>query len=122
MTTHALSRRSDLRRSAPARKLSHLQAGVGVDGLRHRANAAAVWFLPTGSTSGPSSMAKKQARLFALKDGSPFALARIWDYWKDKETGEALESFAIVTTDPSDWMAMYHDRMAVNLKPNNYQR
>ena len=65
---------------------------------------------------------EKQARAFALKDDSPFAFAGIWDRWKDKETGEILQSFAIVTTDPSEWMAKYHDRMGVILKPGDYQR
>jgi len=47
---------------------------------------------------------EKQARAFRLKDDSPFAFAGIWDHWKDKETGDVLESFAIVTADPSEWM------------------
>jgi putative SOS response-associated peptidase YedK len=49
------------------------------------------------------------------KDDSPFAFAGIWDRWKDDATGEVLESFAIVTVDPSEWMAKYHDRMGVIL-------
>jgi putative SOS response-associated peptidase YedK len=65
---------------------------------------------------------EKQARAFALKDGSPFAFAGIWDRWKDKDTGEVPESFAIVTVDPSEWMAQYHDRMGIILKPKDYQR
>lgn len=63
---------------------------------------------------------EKQARAFSLKDGSPFAFAGIWDRWKDKETGDVLESFAIVTTDPSERMAKYHDRMGVILKLKDY--
>lgn len=42
--------------------------------------------------------------------------------WKDKETGEVLESFAIVTVDPNEWMAKYHDRMGVILKPKDYTK
>ena len=65
---------------------------------------------------------EKQARAFALKDGGPFAFAGIWDRWKDKETEEILESFAIVTVEPNEWMAQYHDRMGVIIEPRNYQR
>ena len=65
---------------------------------------------------------EKQARAFSLKNKSLFAFAGLWDRWKDKETGDVLESFAIVTTDPSEWMAKYHDRMGVILRPKDYQR
>lgn len=65
---------------------------------------------------------EKQARAFSLKEDSPFAFAGIWDRWKNNATGEVLESFAIVTVDPSEWMAQYHDRMGVILKPKDYQR
>jgi putative SOS response-associated peptidase YedK len=36
--------------------------------------------------------------------------------------GDRLETFTIVTTDPSEWMSKYHDRLAVILAPNDYQR
>ena len=65
---------------------------------------------------------EKQARAFALKDESPLAFAGIWDRWKNRETGEVLESFAIVTVEPNEWMAKYHGRMGVILKPKDYQR
>lgn len=65
---------------------------------------------------------EKQARAFSLKDDSPFAFAGLWDRWKDKETGEVLESFAIVTVEPNEWIAKYHDRMGVIIEPKNYQR
>jgi len=75
------------------------------------------WFIEWPEVNG-----EKQARAFSLKDDSPFAFAGIWDRWKNKENGEVLESFAIVTVDPSEWMAQYHDRMGVILKPKDYQR
>jgi putative SOS response-associated peptidase YedK len=85
-------------------------------------SAAAAWFRPIGFYEWPVVDGEKQARAFALKDGSPFAFAAIWDRWKDKDAGETLESFAIVTVDPNEWMAKYHDRMGVILKPKDYQR
>ena len=39
----------------------------------------------------------KQPYTFELSNGSTFALAGLWDAWKDKE-GHWLQSFAIVTT------------------------
>lgn len=84
---------------------------------RRRCLVPADWFYEWPVVDGA-----KQARAFSLKDDSPFAFAGIWDRWKDKETGEILESFAIVTIDPNEWMAKYHDRMGVILKPKDYQR
>ena len=84
---------------------------------RRRCLVPADWFYEWPVVNG-----EKQARAFALKDGSPFAFAGIWDRWKDKDTNEILESFAIVTVEPSEWMAKYHDRMGVILKPKDYQR
>jgi putative SOS response-associated peptidase YedK len=84
---------------------------------RRRCLVPADWFYEWPVVDG-----EKQARAFALKNDSPFAFAGIWDRWKDKETGEVLESFAIVTVEPSEWMAKYHDRMGVILKPKDYQR
>lgn len=65
---------------------------------------------------------EKQAYAFSLKDDSSFAFAGLWDRWKDEETGDVLESFAVVTVEPSEWMAKYHDRMGVILEPKHYQR
>ena len=65
---------------------------------------------------------EKHARAFSLQDDSPFAFAGLWDQWKDKQSGQVLESFAIVTVEPNEWMAKYHDRMGVILKPKDYQR
>jgi putative SOS response-associated peptidase YedK len=70
----------------------------------------------------PKIDGEKQARAFSLKDDNPFAFAGLWDRWRDKDTGEVLESFAIVTVEPNEWMAKYHDRMGVILEPKNYQR
>lgn len=84
---------------------------------RRRCLVPADWFYEWPVVDG-----EKQARAISLKDRSPFAFAGIWDGWKDRESGEILESFAIVTTDPSEWMAKYHDRMGVILGPKDYQR
>lgn len=84
---------------------------------RRRGLVPADWFYEWPVVDG-----EKQACAFALADNSLFAYAGIWDRWKDKGSGEVLESFAIVTTDPNEWMAKHHDRMGIVLRPQDCQR
>src|SRR6516164_3633679 len=56
---------------------------------------------------------KKQPYFFARKDGKPVMFAGIWDYSEVK--GEAVPSFAILTDEPNELVAPYHDRMPVVL-------
>ena len=56
---------------------------------------------------------KKQPYFFSRKDGKPIMFAGIWDYSEVK--GEAVPSFAILTDEPNDLVAPYHDRMPVVL-------
>ncbi len=44
-----------------------------------------------------------------LKDRTEFALAGLWEEWKDKETGEVLRTFAIVTTEANEVMQRIHN-------------
>jgi putative SOS response-associated peptidase YedK len=85
--------------------------------LHRRCLVPADWFYEWPVVDG-----EKQARAFALKNKGPFAFAGLWDRWKDQDRGETLESFAIVTVEPGEWMAKYHDRMGVIIEPKNYQR
>jgi len=55
------------------------------------------------------------------KEGNFFALAGIWDEWKDRETGEITTSSAIITTEPNELMRPIHDRMPVILEPENWK-
>jgi len=64
----------------------------------------------------------KQAYAVAMKDDSPFALAAIWESWRDPETGEVIKSFAVVTCEPNVMMARIHDRMPVILRREDYDR
>ncbi|WP_280952992.1 SOS response-associated peptidase family protein [Rhizobium sp. L9] len=57
----------------------------------------------------------------AMKDGSAFALAGIWESWKD-ENGISIRNFAIVTCEPNEMMAEIHDRMPVILHREDYER
>jgi putative SOS response-associated peptidase YedK len=56
---------------------------------------------------------KKQPYFFERKDGQPLLLAGIWDYSEVK--GDVVASFAILTDEPNDLVAPYHDRMPVVL-------
>jgi len=50
---------------------------------------------------------------------SPFAFAGLSSAWRSPE-GELVESFAIITTAPSEQAARYHDRMPLILSPELY--
>jgi putative SOS response-associated peptidase YedK len=65
---------------------------------------------------------KKQPYAIAMKDGSLFAFAGLWERWKDRSDGTELESFTIITTDPNELMQPLHDRMPVIVKPSDYSR
>jgi putative SOS response-associated peptidase YedK len=49
-----------------------------------------------------------------LKDGETFALAGLYDVWRDAE-GREIPTFTIVTTGPNELMATIHNRMPVIL-------
>ncbi|WP_165929535.1 SOS response-associated peptidase [Pseudocnuella soli] len=52
---------------------------------------------------------KKYPHLVQLKDESVFAFAGLYSHWTDKETGEVLRSFTIITTDANPLMARIHN-------------
>jgi putative SOS response-associated peptidase YedK len=64
----------------------------------------------------------KQPYAFAMRSGEPFAFGGLGDGWKDLATGDWLQSFSIITTDPNELTATVHDRMPVILKPYDYDR
>lgn len=43
------------------------------------------------------------------KDGEPLNLAGLWNEWTDRETGEILTTFSIVTTEANPMMARIHN-------------
>jgi putative SOS response-associated peptidase YedK len=55
----------------------------------------------------------KQPYFFARKDGKPVMFAGIWDYSEVK--GDTVPAFAILTDEPNELVAPYHDRMPVVL-------
>jgi putative SOS response-associated peptidase YedK len=58
----------------------------------------------------------------ALIDGKPFAFAGLWGAWHNPQTGDWLQSYTIITTDPNELMEPIHSRMPVILHPKDYDR
>ena len=61
----------------------------------------------------------KQPYYIRLVTGKPFAFAGLWDRWQGT-TGEAVDSFTIITTTPNAVVQPIHDRMPAILRPNDY--
>jgi putative SOS response-associated peptidase YedK len=51
-----------------------------------------------------------------------FSFGGIWDRWKDRATGNVLESFAIVTVDPNEALEPFHSRCPLIIEPKDYPR
>jgi putative SOS response-associated peptidase YedK len=49
-----------------------------------------------------------------LKTGEPFAMAGLWDVWKDPQ-GKEIKSFTIITTTAAESLKEIHERMPVIL-------
>jgi len=64
----------------------------------------------------------KQPYAIGLRSGEPLAFAGLWETWKDKATGQPLETYAIITTEPNELTAPIHNRMPVILAPRDYER
>ena len=64
--------------------------------------------------------APKLPYIFTVGDGSPFALAGLWDAWHDKANDQWLQSFTVITTTPNALTAEVHTRMPVILHPESY--
>jgi putative SOS response-associated peptidase YedK len=63
----------------------------------------------------------KQPYAIAMKDGSPFGLAGLWENWKNPNTGEWERTFAIITVPSNELVAQIHDRMPAILEPRSYE-
>lgn len=63
--------------------------------------------------------APKQPYAFARSDGTPLALAGLWEGWRDP-AGEVVRSFTIITTGANDTLAPIHDRMPVVLEQDDW--
>lgn len=60
---------------------------------------------------------------FEVDEGAPFTFAGIWERWQNpKDASEAIESCALITTDPNTLASRYADRMPVILEPSAHGR
>ena len=64
---------------------------------------------------------KKQKLRFASPEAHPLALAGLWEHWQRPETGEAVETYTVITTTANDFMAPIHDRMPVILGERDWK-
>ena len=67
---------------------------------------------------------KKYPHFVHLKNNELFAFAGLYSHWTDKETGELLHTFTIITTDANPLMARIHNtkqRMPVILPKEQWQ-
>jgi putative SOS response-associated peptidase YedK len=62
----------------------------------------------------------KQPYLIRLRGEEVFGLAGLWEYWQNQDSGETIESCAILTTRPNRAMRELHDRMPVIVAPQSY--
>jgi len=60
---------------------------------------------------------KKQPFRITLKNDDLFSFAGLWDEWVDKNTGDVLKTFTIITTEANELMRPIHNRMPVILTP-----
>jgi putative SOS response-associated peptidase YedK len=65
--------------------------------------------------------AAKRPFYVRMKGGAPFAFAGIWERWEGTR-GEAVETCAILTTEPNELLSPLHDRMPLILPPEEYGR
>lgn len=85
---------------------------------RRRCLVPAEWFYEWQKIDAKT----KQPYAIGLRDGSLFALAGLWETWKDKTKDQVLETYTVLTTDPNELMEPIHNRMPVILAPKDYQR
>ena len=64
----------------------------------------------------------KQPYAIALKSGELYALAGLWERWRDPKTRDPLETFTIITTDPNELVEPLHNRMPVIIPRRDYTR
>jgi putative SOS response-associated peptidase YedK len=74
--------------------------------------------LPAARFSGKT----KQPYAIAMREREPFALAGLWENWRDPATQEWLRTYTILTTRPNELVAPLHDRMRVIIAPGDYDQ
>ena len=78
---------------------------------RHRCLVPADGYYEWRAEGGP----KKQPYLFEVRNGKLFALAGVWDAWREAPDADPVLGYATITTTPNAVAAEVHDRMPVIL-------
>ena len=60
----------------------------------------------------------KVPHFISLRSGEPFALAALWETWKDRESGDELQTTTLITTAANEFMQPLHHRMPVIVQPD----
>ena len=58
----------------------------------------------------------KTPYFISLASGEPFALAGLWESWKDRKSDESMQTTTLITTAANDFMQPLHHRMPVILQ------
>ena len=64
----------------------------------------------------------KQPYLIGFQDGRQFSFGGLWEAWKNPASGEAVESYTIVTGEPNAVAGKIHNRMPVIVDPSDFGR
>ncbi|MEZ5428358.1 MAG: SOS response-associated peptidase [Pyrinomonadaceae bacterium] len=64
----------------------------------------------------------KQPFYFHLKDRDLFGFAGLWEEWLDRDSGEVVETCAIITTEANRLVRPVHARMPVIIGPGDYEK
>jgi putative SOS response-associated peptidase YedK len=64
----------------------------------------------------------RQPFAIAMRDGTPFGVAGLWENWKSRETGAWVRTYAIITVPANELVATIHDRMPAILHREDYDR
>ena len=103
--------------NARAESLATASAFRGAYEARHCLVPASAFY----EWSGPKG--KRIKWRVVLKDEPLFALAGLWEWWKDRDRDDPpVHSYTIVTTDANAALVHIHDRMPVILAPKDYAR
>jgi putative SOS response-associated peptidase YedK len=62
----------------------------------------------------------KQPYVIRPATGAPFAIAALWEWWRDPANGEPLESCTLITTAAAPSVEHIHDRMPLILPPSTH--
>lgn len=85
--------------------------------LKHRCLIPADGFYEWKVANEPKD--QKQPWYIKPKQLDIFSFAGVWGTWEDKATGEIVDTYSIVTTEPNQEMRPIHNRMPVILHPED---